>query len=238
MPTRGRHRRARRGAGERRAVEGEGRSAAPQRPGDQVGLVEGLERVVREHVVAHGGRCGAVERVEQLPERHRRRLVVVRVLAATGVGDDERRRWRRDDRSSSNSWRSSAACRARRSSVTSRQDVVAVDGLEPREDPVVEARPGTPPGAAPTASAPSCRPSASRCGSWSASDVRAAGGGAGAPYVGVAERVLGVADAAEERHRAIELRDRHDVVEPRRRQAVDRPAEGDRPVGDRRGRRG
>ena len=68
-------------AGEREAVEGEGVVPA-QPPGDEVGLVEGLQRVVGQHVVAHRLGGGAVERVEQLAERHGGRSLGAGVLAA------------------------------------------------------------------------------------------------------------------------------------------------------------
>ena len=68
-------------AGERGPVEGEGPVAA-QPPGHEVVLVEGLERVLGEHVLAHRRGGGAVEGVEQLAERHGGRSLGPVVLAA------------------------------------------------------------------------------------------------------------------------------------------------------------
>ena len=52
------------------------------------------------------------------------------------------------------------------------QDVVAVGQSMPAGTRRRRGRPGTPPGAAPTASAPSCRRSGCRCGSWRGSGAR------------------------------------------------------------------
>ena len=122
-------------AGERGPVEGEGVVPA-QPPGDEVGLVEGLQRVVGEHVLAHRRGGGAVERVEQLAEGHGGWSLGAGVLAASGVGDDQRL-GRGDDRVEQQLAVLGPQV-ALAGAGSPGQHVVAVDGRDPREHPVVE----------------------------------------------------------------------------------------------------
>ena len=189
---------------------------------------------MHQHVVAHGRAAGAVERVEELAERDRGRLVVVGVLAAAGVGHDQRL-GRGADRVEEQLpvLGADVALTGHR---PPGQDVVAVDGLEAREDAVVE------PDEAHHA-----------VGHRAHRHHRAHGEGAGAEvaprrppaqpvaqqgaYVGVAQAGLVVADAGRDAGQlAVELRDPPRVVGPAEGEPVHRAAEGGRPVGD--GRRG
>src|SRR5690606_22728826 len=74
-------------------VEAERLPGPAQRPGDEVALVDHLERVVAHDVGAHrpavGGGRGGVEGVEQLPERDRGRTRGAGALTGTGVQDEE-----------------------------------------------------------------------------------------------------------------------------------------------------
>ena len=185
--------------------------ALAQRAGDEVVLVEGLQRVVGEHVVAHGRGGGAVERVEQLAERHRRRSLGPGVLAAAGVGDDELV-GRRDDRVEEQLAVLGAQV-ALAGAGPPRQHVVAVDGRHPREHPVVEADQAH-------------HPVRHRAHRHHRADRQRPGAEVGArrapaqpllqerAYVGLAQRGAGVAGArGDARDLAVELRDLPDVLE-------------------------
>ena len=111
-----------------------------------------------------------VQRIEQFGQRDGGWSALTRVLVGAGVGDDQLARWPRRPR------RAAAAgpqngCRARPSSgrgpARRRRRRHRVAGKRRRR-----ARPGRPPDEAPSASAPSCRRSACRCGSWRGWAVR------------------------------------------------------------------
>ena len=137
-------------------VEGERLAGYAERAGCDVLAVERLQRVMGDDALAHRRFRGLVQRVEQLGERHCGCLWMAGLFVGAGVGDHQRlagRAYRveqqlpvfRTDVALAGHW--SAGKR-----------VVSVDEVYPRERRRRRARPDRSPGAAPTASAPSCRP--------------------------------------------------------------------------------
>ena len=147
---------------QRRGVEAE-RAGHAERARRDVAPVERLQRVSDQHLLAApaaGRRVSrrVVERVEQLAERHRRRTDRPGPLVGAGVGDHQmlgRGEHRVEHELSVLAARVALAHRRDRGPARRRRRPGRRAGTSRRR-----ARAGRSPGAAPTASAPSCRPSA------------------------------------------------------------------------------
>ncbi len=140
--------RSRHALGDHRARAGErGRVEAPRAGGDQrargeVPRVDGLQRVPHDHPAARrravGGPDGAVDGVEQLADRDRRRAFGVGALVAAGVDHDQPVRG--GQQGVQQQLAVLAAGVAVADEGVGQRHVVAVAGRDAREDAVVEAQ--------------------------------------------------------------------------------------------------